>query len=126
MSKSEELAKLLGIKPQIDDKMVCTAMSFQKIKSCKQCEYQCKHKIYPDFTEPSNFVKLIELKISDKSTVGRYLQGSGTYGVPFSNQWYDRESFLNILIEYLSRTDECFSRNRNKIINKAQKTEWSY
>ena len=81
---------------------------------------------YPNLFRPNNFVKLIELQVSKKLIVGRYLQGSGTYGVPFSNQWYDRESFFIILTDYLSRTDKCFARNRNKIMHQAQQTEWEY
>lgn len=72
-------------------------------------------KIFPDFHEPSDFVRLVELQVSKKLILGRYLQGSGTYGAPFSQQWYDRRSFLIILADYLSRADECFARNRNKI-----------
>lgn len=130
-NKSEELAKILGIEPKeqifcgiceydedLDESDICPHYMADE---CKNIEW-----IYPDFTKPSNFVKLIELQVSKKLIVGRYLQGSGTYGVPFSNQWYDRESFFNILIDYLSRTDKCFARNRNKIMYKAQQTEWVY
>lgn len=157
MNKSEELAKVLGIGPVIQqitkqyvanwgvhhfrDPKVKSKKYLLKISELQRLKidytedglindnyHQISYKIskYPDFTKPSNFVKLIELQVSKKLIVGRYLQGSGTYGVPFSNQWYDRESFLIILTDYLSRTDKCFARNRNKIMYKAQQTEWDY
>jgi len=112
-NKSEELCKLLGISKQ---KEISNGVDFTG-------KYET---VYPDFTKPSNFVKLIELQVSKKLIVGRYLQGSGNYGVPFSNQWYDRESFFIILTDYLSRTDKCFARNRNKIIYQAQQIDWEY
>ena len=96
----------------------------------KKCTYEAMGEEcegdYPDLFEPNNFVKLIELQVSKKLIIGRYFQGSGNYGVPFSSQWYDRESFLTILIDYFSRTDECFAKNKNKIIHKIQQTEWEY
>ena len=79
---------------------------------------------YPNLFKPNNFIKLIELQVSKNLIVGRYFQGSGEYRVPFSNQWYDRESFFNILLDFVSRTDECFARNKNKIISKLQQTDW--
>ena len=107
--QNEKLCKLLGI-----EKATYEAMG-------EECEGD-----YPDLSEPNNFIKLIELQVSKKLIVGRYFQGSGEYNVPFSSQWYDRESFFNILIDYLSRADEFSAKRRNQIIRKIQQTDWEY
>ena len=122
-----KLCKLLGIEPKItfwDNRFegieIISPIALEMIPT----KFIDKKEFYPDLSSPSNFVKLIELQVSKKLTVGRYLQGSGNYKVPFSTQWYDRESFFVIMIDYLSRTGKCFARKKNQIIYKAQQTKW--
>ena len=109
---NDKACKLLGIKPI--KKEISNGVDF----TGRYVE------VYPNLFNPSNFIKLIELQVSKKLIIGRYFQGSGDYGVPFSNQWYDRKGFFNILIDYLSRTDECFARRKNQIIKKVQQIMW--
>ena len=146
MENNETLCKLLGIEAQVllkyligdEDDYFEHQDTKEKIKEYiadltrrspingRKFKVLEEVEVYPNMTRPENFVKLIELQVSNKLIVGRYLQGSGNYGVPFSNQWYDRESFFAILTDFLSRTDECFARNKNKIKQQAQNTQWVY
>lgn len=128
MNKSEELAKLLGIKSKIR----------QIVLSCKQCQYKscanCPNteiaecpvitkKVYPDFTNPSNFVKLLEMKtgIAGK-TIGWEVEQEWIEFGEGESLIFDRKTFLKHLLTYLIKYD-----NENESIKQqAQQIEWEW
>ena len=95
---------------------------------CNQCgikpeiiqDYEMNDiEIYPDFFNPKNFVKLIELHFTKELTVGDYLQ---SYNGDLVKRWHDRKTFLKLLNDVLYYTNE-FQRVR--LMKKAIKnTKW--
>lgn len=125
MNKSEELAKLLGIKPkaycaQLQDNEYCS--KFQGYM--EECKQNCIA-IYPDFTEPSNFVKLLHL-------YKYYLNNSLELNKYSRN--YNEHSNINIYInqkidkaiEIYHWAKEVLDVYNKDFIKQAQQTEWEY
>ena len=93
-------------------------------KICNQCgiepqiiqDYEMNDiEIYPDFGEPNNFVKLIELHFTKDLTIGDYLQ---SYEGDLIKRWHNRETFLKLLNGALNYTSEFV---RIRLIKKAIK-----
>ena len=124
MNKSEELAKLLGIKPkaycsQLQDNEYCS--KFQGYT--EECKQNCIA-IYPDFTEPSNFVKIMTLAHKADCFV--------CCGTEYRDGDIMQDCFLDLIIQDIS--DESYKQDwakeyikiRNKFIKQAQQAEWEY
>lgn len=75
--------------------------------------------IYLDFSEPKNFVKLIELHFTKELTIGDYLQ---SYNGDLIARWHDRRTFLKLLNDALYYT-EC---KRVQLIRKTIKNSSWY
>ena len=62
MNRSEELAKLLGIEPKKEIAMHCgTNCNRHNCIMDRDCKHYKAIGAYPNFTKPSNFVKLLDL-----------------------------------------------------------------
>lgn len=126
--RNEELAKLLGI----ERKTICQQSADLygcgddiNGEFCKKCIHKENSELrYPDFTKPSNFVKLLEMEINCDTdryeTLGElvwYLGGETT----------SRQTFINCVESLFNENSMWFDEKRNKIINQqAQQTEWEY
>lgn len=81
---SKELCKICGIEPQI-------------VEDYELNEYE----IYPDFTQPENFLKLGELKLNyENYTTIFYLVNYLS-----DNSWSTKKEFLRYLLSILSNTN---------------------
>jgi hypothetical protein len=104
MNKSKELCKLLGIEPQIHVDL-----------------YDAESYHYPDLTKPSNFIKLLKLKIS-----------KGTYIYDSIEAIYV-EDLENSIIDRLISKIELQKRDKTQIFtdlelfrDAVRATEWEY
>ena len=60
MNKNKELSRLLGIEPKSQCELSPVDECCELECPCIECELD-KPNIYPDFTKPDNFVKLLEI-----------------------------------------------------------------
>lgn len=121
MNKSEELAKLLGIY-----KVLCTEDEERSYTAndeiCNNCDPDYRNcwsrkECYPDFTKPSNFVKLINLTFAS-------LDG-------MEEIRYDGKSFVEAYIELIiKRINEIPQKDINSMWaryhHQAQQIDWEY
>jgi hypothetical protein len=86
---------------------------------CIDCVYYGEEFIYPDFTEPENFVKLLELrlKISKEIYLGRYIQA-----YEFFKPWYDRKTFIEKLCWCLYHRE--LEKSNRKIVKAIRGEKW--
>ena len=141
MNKSEELAKLLGIDVMyyagiggVYNKERYIAVfgkdAFNRqIMEYDDNEYTVKL-IYPDFTKPNNFVKLLEMPniLINSADFESYIQKDyvGCLGealLSFGFSICDRDSFINALITCIN---ESYFEDIDDIKSKIQQTEWEY
>ncbi len=126
MNKSEKLAKLFGIKPdkycygcigddgkRIEDSINCPARN--------GCINTCDIPHYTDFTNPNNFIKLLEMPLGPNTFGWRVENYYMEYGAEFSLIG-NRELFLTWAINYLS-SEPMFIE---QIKQQAQQTKWEY
>lgn len=71
-SLSQQICELCGIEAKRVKPLLCELKGYQHL-TCEYCplksdECKTKPKVYPDFENPENFVKLLELDISNKTT----------------------------------------------------------
>ena len=123
MNKSEELAKLLGIDVMyyagiggVYNKERYIAVfgkdAFNRqIMEYDDNEYTVKL-IYPDFTKPSNFVKLLKLFVSGYATACCFTD-------------IDEYDIIQNCIDFI-RENGYTRYCRNKFKQQAQQTEWKY
>lgn len=100
---NKKICNLCGIKPQIVQ------------------DYELNDiELYPDFYEPKNFIKLMELPFTKDLTVGWYIQTpqDGTFLT-----WGDRNTFLNRLINVLRYTE---LRRVNLMRKAIRNAKWEY
>ena len=105
MNRSEELAKLLGIEPKKEIAMHCgTNCNRHNCIMDKSCQHYKPIGAYPDFTNPSNFIKLLDI---------------------FGNILFN--GLENTINEMLWRLDKLNgSRYIANVKQQAQQTEWTY
>ena len=131
---SRELCEICGIKPINKTIISCgcedRTRHFRTYnpKRCQGCNTSIKartykeiHKVvFPDFTQPENFVKLLELRFTTKRgdifTVVEALQNGRCF------TFADRKSFLEQLLDYIFTCE-----NFGEYIKQAIKSEvWKY
>lgn len=134
MSKSEELCELLGIEPV---KKECPHKGCRNhiTHPCEVCNNRRFICIYPDFTKPSNFVKLLEL-LTTKYLFGVALEDNEIVIEGFPYYDHKRESISELLINGLiafleleySECEDCrdLERCKRTYQEPAQQTEWEY
>lgn len=127
MNKSEELARLLGIEPIFRIKGLdwfnfkTTEHALEFIEKQKNALYERGlifsekdiYKVYPDFTKPNNFVKLLDL-------LNAYLDIRCDRLMAVVPQIIDKSIFL------ASTNSSRFIDKKNKFKNQAQQTVWEY
>lgn len=101
---SEQLCELCGIKPKLN-----VAKSYKEKQNIKD--------IYPDFENPENFVKLLELEIrlpwyNEPSILAHFLNY-------YCCNLGSRKNFLNDVIDFISDKDECYPVEEINIIKQA-------
>lgn len=126
MNKSKELAKLLGI----EDKDIYIGKKKENL--CNHCQdncYYCENKLYkkeyPDFTKPSNFVKLLQIisSLANKPIVLNFdYHEDITEGFIWQliSLFEGRASGLTLL----NTPSKKFTKQN--IQHQAQQTEWEY
>ena len=139
MNKLEELARLLGLKGKITCEKHCVGSKGVDSKGKSMC-LRCSKSglIYPDFTKPSNFVKLLNLVykcgINQKYD---FQLASMSFEEDDNSIWIGeideiRQSFETVWIECLLTSlqknnpdnwDKLFTK---KIQQQAQQIEWEY
>lgn len=117
---SERLAKLLKIqpvyKPSYDNGIVCTS----DIRA-----------FYPDFTNPNNFIKLLELG-TDTNLVIAFRKEKDVYSINKQEETSETITGLSlqkILIDYFIRElggDSLSDWKKKRIIQEAQRIKWEY
>jgi hypothetical protein len=123
MNRSEELAKLLGIEPKKEIAMHCgTNCNRHNCIMDRDCKHYKAIGAYPNFTKPSNFVKLLELK-KDKynNTILRFMLC--WFGHSELEDLYNREDIIDKIIDFLSSEDY---QKSETLIKNAQQTDWTY
>lgn len=131
MSKSEELAKLLGIEPKM--KKVCNkcgGVEYWRSGAClnHKCNWEIndttEKPFYPDFTKPSNFVKLLNI-LYDYDCVQNAQTEIHRVTLPMYSA---EENIQNGYIKYLVTHFDKFNRvDLSEILKQqAQQTEWEY
>src|SRR5574344_262629 len=139
MNRSEELAKLLGIKPKKEIAMHCgTNCNRHNCIMDRDCEHYKPIGAYPNFTKPDNFVKLLNLVykcgINQKCD---FQLASLSFEYDDNSIWIDeveeiKISFENVWIECLktklqtNNPDSWDINFANIIKQQAQQTEWTY
>lgn len=112
---SKELCEICGIEPKMVE------------KRCKECDliieecgcFDCYKEVYPNFEQPENFVKLLEI-INKEMSMGAFLICNLYYEYSFTIEFLRLlKIFLNGGLEY----GECVI---NKIKQAIRKTEWIY
>lgn len=139
-NKSEQLAKLLGIEPHIQ-----ADYCYWECKNPKKQFHACRKKTcnhfkkgcitYPDFTKPSNFVKLLEI-LTTKYLFGIAFEDNEVVIEGFPYYDHKRESLSELLINGLivfleSEYGDCedsrdLERCKKTYQEPAQQTEWEY
>ena len=108
---SEELCRICGIEGKWFE---------YTTETTDGCVNLGKKRVFPDFTQPENFVKLIELRFTTKRgdvfTVVEALQNGRCF------TFADRKSFLDQLLDYIF-TCENFGEYIKQAI---RETEWVY
>lgn len=100
---SKELCEICGVKPQI-------------VEDYELNEY----KIYPDFEQPENFLKLMELRVKGLQRGNLTLMG-----ILNKEYWLnDRQDYIRFLCQYFipDLTPYC----QNKLKQAIRETEWVY
>lgn len=112
---SKELCEVCGIEPKRVE------------KRCKECDlimeecgcFDCYKEVYPDFEQPENFVKLLEI-INKKICIGALLICNLYYEYSFVKE------FLRLLKRFLNGELECGESIINEIKQAIKKEEWIY
>ena len=81
--------------------------------------YQVHWKEFPDFTNPENFVRLLEI-IHDNTSMGAFLICNLSYCYPFV------EDFLRVLNKFLNGKMEYSKSFINDIKQSIREAEWVY
>lgn len=113
MNRSEELAKLLGIKPKISCKLQCVGSKGVDKNGEVMCINNCSKSglLYPNFTKPDNFVKLLKINFDIDLVLG------------IDNI---EDNFIETLISILPHMYEYDVDGLNTIKQQAQQTDWTY
>jgi len=126
VNKSEELCKLLGIKPKITCKLQCVGSKVVDKEGRAMCINHCSKSglLYPDLTKPSNFVKLLILNPypADVNSL------ACKYKYIFE---YQPLNFIDAFIEELTNEFRYLAppqimKWHKNIQQQAQQTEWEY
>lgn len=139
-NKSEELCKLLGIKPSEEKDCICvkghkSPKTCLTNKNCLGCQYNCRANL-PDLAKPINFMKLLEmLVIGNKFDVGLgpneiIIEGMEFY-LPKAKSITEVVitgfiSFLECEIEENGNNIEFIQDFDRTYKQQAQQTEWDY
>ena len=115
MNRSEKLCELFGIE------LECMLN--------KNCEYEnpcnvCMYGIYPDFTKPTNFIKLLEMKIFKTQTLLKNIMG---WSFSLTRDIDDINSFVEAIENYIYELKEQdYYEIIEEIQQQAQATKWDY
>lgn len=127
MNRSEELCKLLGIEPMIQNDYCYWECKDPKkqFKPCKKksCEhFKSGYTSYPDLTKPSNFVKLLENIKIDGIELCDWL-------ICYAGSFCNRQDFIDILVGLIEEYTNIIgglTQDIKKIKQQAQQIEWEY
>lgn len=95
---SQQICELCGMKPKEINKHNCPDVNCVTFSDDKYCEICWRR--YPDFENPKNFVKLLELDISNKTTPATLW---GYFCDKNKSLSLNREEFLQMLRIHLKR-----------------------
>ena len=118
---SKKLCELCGIEPKI----ICDRpieIECYGTLDCMECEYI--KEVYPDFEQPENFVKLLEIPVdSPKNTDIKIIDIMLT-----SYTYIDRQTFLNQFLICLKNSfcPSHYRFNLDYIKQAIKNTEWGY
>ena len=120
MNKSEELAKLLGIEPIKKD---CPHRGCRNhiTHPCEVCNNRRFINIYPDFTKPYNFVKLLEYLI--EVTGIRFTKEMTTIGLGIGDDF--QSALLDYLIQLSNGKGE-YQIQYKRVKQQAQQVNWEW
>lgn len=137
MNRSEELAKLLGIEPEIEENYCIANYDDCPIhtqcccpENCTKCDnYEKEHDLYPDFTKPNNFVKLLQLTINNRFNFdingdSSNPNANGVYGY-VCDKLICAESIEEYLIKMLIQLSR-YEESIKEFKRQAQQTDWTY
>jgi len=120
--KSEELCKLLGIEPEIEDNYCLSHYNDCPAgtqcccpENCSRCRNYAKHyEYYPNFEKPENFVKLLEIayKLNCVNNVMPHQKTNYVHDfISEMTHYIDKNPYNDVVLE---------------IIKLAKETEWRY
>lgn len=121
MNRSEELSRLLGIEPKSQCELSPVDECCELECPCVECELD-KPNIYPDFTKPDNFVKLLENIKIDGNELCDWL-------ICYSGSFCNRQDFIYRLIELVKEYTGVIgglTQDIKTIRHQAQQTDWTY
>ena len=114
---SKELCEVCGIEPKRVE------------KRCKECDlimeecgcFDCYKEVYPDFTQPENFVKLFNTRIPNP-----YITVAG-FVTHFALSTLATHDFLKRLVQLLKdKSHGCIKSEIEQIKQAIRKEEWIY
>lgn len=114
-SLSEQLCKICGIEPK---------WIKYKTETTDGCINLGSKKVYPDFEQPENFVKLGELKLNYEN----YITIFNLVNYLSDNSWCTKKEFLKYLLSILSDTNtyEFYIQLQEKTKQAIREARWEY
>ena len=125
MNRSEELCKLLGVEPKKEIALHCgTNCNRYNCIMDRDCEHYKPIGAYPDLTKPSNFIKLLEMKIFKTQTLLKNIMG---WSFSLTRDIDDINSFVEAIENYIYELKEQdYYEIIEEIQHQAQATKWDY